>query len=69
MGFPEQYRKGLGTGTPLAEVQLNNMAQEVSPEEFEQKKIEQGNIKESRENMPSPSAYNLVRNRVVGAFQ
>jgi len=69
MGFPEQDRKGLGTGTPLSEEQFDNMAQEVTPEEFEQEKKEQGSIKESRENMPSSIAYNLVRNRVVGAFQ
>lgn len=32
-------------GTPLTEEQFNNMAQEVTPEDFEQKKKEQGSIK------------------------
>ncbi len=32
-------------GTPLTEEQFTNMAQKVTPEEFEQKKKEQGNIK------------------------
>ena len=32
-------------GTPLTEEQFNNMAQEVTPEDFEQEKKEQGSIK------------------------
>lgn len=34
MGFPEQDRKGLGTGTSLSEEQFDKRAQEVTSEEF-----------------------------------
>ena len=41
-------------GTPLTEEQLNKMAQAVRPEDFEQRKQEQGSMKWSRENMVRP---------------